>query len=213
MFCNQSKAATDTILRHDNLLLVSGLRPRASLKLLTFTLIIIIITILIAFELECSKAMDVAIIVDMSSSVGRENFEKVKAFLNELVAGMPVSPDTAHVSVIRFNHRPYLDWDFGSYKAQNLTALREAISELRYMPGGTRTDKALELAAAKVFEPSGGERSYAQNVLLVITDGKTSRRSKPYPEVLKPLKVISYNLVPRALIPHLGAGKAPKERG
>ena len=144
--------------------------------------------------------MDVAIIVDTSSSVSRRNFETVKTFLSNLVSGLPVSYGMAHVSVISYNHRPYLDWDFRSNNAQNLPALREAIRKLKYKGGGTRTDKAMELAAAKVFKPSGGDRSYAPNILLVVTDGKTSSRSKSYPVVLKPLKVISYNLVPRALI-------------
>ena len=141
-----------------------------------------------------------AIVVDTSSSVSRRNFDIVKTFLNQLVSGLPVSNRMTHVSVIRYNHRPYLDWDFRSNNAQYLPALREAIRKLRYKGGGTWTDKALELAAAKVFKPSGGERSYAPNILLVVTDGKTNPKSKPYPVVLKPLKVISYNLVPRALI-------------
>ena len=141
-----------------------------------------------------------AIVVDTSGSVSRRNFDIVKTFLNQLVSGLPVSYRMAHVSVIRYNHRPYLDWDFRSNNAQYLPALKEAIRKLRYKGGGTRTDKAMEMAAAEVFTPSGGERSDAPNVLLVLTDGKPNPKYKRYPVVLKPLKVISYNLVPRALI-------------
>ena len=141
-----------------------------------------------------------AIVVDTSSSVSRRNFDIVKTFLNQLVSGLPVSYRMAHVSVIRYNHRPYLDWDFRSNNAQYLSALREAILKLRYQGGGTRTDKAMEMAAAKVFKSSGGSRSYVAHVLLVVTDGKTSPKSKPYSVVLKPLKVTCHNLVPRALI-------------
>ena len=144
--------------------------------------------------------MDLAIVVDTSTSVSRKNFNIVKTFLNQLVSRLPVSNRMAHVSVIRYNHKSYLDWDFRSSNSQYLPALREAIDKLRYRGGGSRTDKAMEMAAAKVFKSSGGSRSYVPRVLLVVTDGKTSPRSKPYPVVLKPLKVISYNLVPKALI-------------
>ena len=157
-----------------------------------------------------------AIVVDTSSSVSRRNFEIVKTFLSKLVAGLPVSHRMAHVSVIRYNHRPYLDWDFRSNNAQYLPALREAIRKLRFRAGGTRTDKAMEMVSAKVFSAAGGERLHAPHVLLVVTDGKTSPKSKPYSVVLKPLKVISYNLIPRALILVLGwgggGGKALRER-
>ena len=141
-----------------------------------------------------------AIVVDTSSSVSRRNFDIVKTFLNQLVSGLPVNYRMAHVSVIRYNHKSYLDWDFRSNNAQYLPDLKEAIRKLRYKGGGTRTDKAMEMAAAKVFKSSGGSRSYVPHVLVVVTDGKTSPKSKPYPVVLKPLKVTSYNLVPRALI-------------
>ena len=143
--------------------------------------------------------MDLAIVVDTSTSVSEEDFDIVKTFLDQLVSGLSVSNRMAHVSVIRYNHKSYLDWDFRSNNSQYLPALKEAIRKLRYRGGGTRTDKAMEMAA-KVFKSSGGSRSYVPHVLLVVTDGKTSPRSKPYSVVLKPLKVTSYNLVPKALI-------------
>ena len=160
--------------------------------------------------------MDVAIIVDTSSSVSRRNFDIVKNFLSNLVSGLPVAYRMAHVSVIHYNHRSYLDWDFRSDYAQNLTAFREAILKLIYYGGGTRTDKALEMASAKVFKSSGGSRSYVPHVLLVITDGKTSPKSKPYSVVLKPLKVII--LQPRSegsnpCLSGVGEGRALRERG
>ena len=112
-----------------------------------------------SFELDCSQRVDVAIVVDTSSSVSRRNFDIVKTFLNQLVSGLPVSYRMAHVSVIRYNHKSYLDWDFRSNNAQYLPDLKKAIGKLRYRGGGTRTDKAMEMAAAKVFKSSGGSRS------------------------------------------------------
>lgn len=138
--------------------------------------------------IDCTQRVDVAIVVDTSSSVSRRNFDIVKTFLNQLVSGLPVSYRMAHVSVIRYNHKSYLDWDFRSDNAQYLPDLKEAIRKLRYRGGGTRTDKAMEMAASKVFKSSGGSRSYVPHVLLVVTDGKTSPKSKPYSVVLKPLK-------------------------
>ena len=134
--------------------------------------------------------MDVAIIVDSSSSVRRQNFETVKTFLIALVSKISVSHRATHVGVIRYNHKPFLDWDFKSDSAENLANLIEAIKKMVYKPGGTRTDKALEMAESKLFSCAGGERPNVPHVLIVITDGKTSRRSKKYEDVLRPFKVL-----------------------
>ena len=134
--------------------------------------------------------MDVGIIVDSSSSVRRDNFEIVKKFLIALVDKMHVSSRTTHMGVIHYNHNSYLDWNFNSDVAKNAAALKNAIKKLKYQPGGTRTDKGLDLAAKEMFKVGKGERPDVPHVMLVITDGKTSKRSKKYVEVLKPFVVI-----------------------
>ena len=141
------------------------------------------------FFLACDKATDVGIIIDSSSSIRLDNYETVKKFLVKLVDKMHVSRQMSHVAVIHYNHRAYLDWDFNAPQAQNSALLKAAILKLRYQPGGTRTDKALEKASKEMFNDAHGQRPNVPHVLLVITDGKTSSRSKPYPEVQKPLKV------------------------
>jgi len=70
-----------------------------------------------------------------------------------------------------------------------LSKLQAAIRALKYPGGGTRTDLALEMAANQIFSPSGGDRGDAGNVLVALTDGKTSSSSKKYKDVLSPLQV------------------------
>lgn len=135
--------------------------------------------------------MDVGVVVDSSSSVRRDNYETVKKFLINLVDQMHVSQRMTHVGIIHYNHRAYLDWDFSSNRAQNAAALKKAIMDLKYQPGGTRTDLGMGLASNEMFKVAHGERPNVPHVLLVITDGKTSRRSKKYKDVLQPFMVIN----------------------
>ena len=128
--------------------------------------------------------------VDSSSSVRRDNYEKVKKFLIDLVDKLHISYSMTHVGIIHYNHKPFLDWDFSDDRAQNAELLKKAIKALKYQPGGTRTDKGMGLASQKIFESGKGERPAVPHVMLVITDGKTSSRSKKYALVLKPFKVI-----------------------
>ena len=137
--------------------------------------------------------MDVGIVVDSSSSVRRDNYETVKNFLIALVDKMHVSHRMTHVGIIHYNHKSFLDWDFSADKAQNAAALKEAIKNLKYEPGGTRTDRGMELASKEMFQSKRGERPNVPHVLLVITDGKTSPRSKDYKYVVEPFQVIKFN--------------------
>ena len=69
------------------------------------------------------------------------------------------------------------------------------IGKLPHIQGGTRTDRALELAAEDFFGwQETGDRPDVPNVLLVLTDGNTNEGSKPFSQVLTPLEVfkISY---------------------
>lgn len=137
--------------------------------------------------------MDVGIDIDSSSSVRRNNFEKVKAFLIQLVDKMHISHRMTHVAVIHYNHRAYLDWDFKSDRAKNAVALKKAILNLKYQPGGTRTDIAMDKSMEEMFKVDHGQRPDVPHVLFVLTDGKTSSRSKPYEKVLKAYKVNMYS--------------------
>ena len=134
--------------------------------------------------------MDVGIVVDSSSSVRRDNFEKLKRFLVDLVDKMHVSHSKTHVGVIHYNHRPFLDWDFMADVAQNAEKLKAAILALRYRPGGTRTDRAMDKAIEAMFKVAHGERPNVPHVLLVITDGKTNPGSKAYQDVVRPFEVM-----------------------
>jgi len=133
---------------------------------------------------DCPKIMDVVIVMDSSSSVRRQNFEVMKNFAIHLVSKMNVSKDATHVSVVHYSHKVYVDWHFSDNRAQNADALKDAIKNVKYPGGGTRTDLALETT-----EKLKGARAGVLKVVIVITDGKTSRKSKKYKDVLKPLVV------------------------
>lgn len=61
---------------------------------------------------------------------------------------------------------------------------------LPHIGGGTRTDRALELAAEEFFGwEDCGDRPEKPNVLIVFTDGNTNPGSKPFRQVIPPLDV------------------------
>lgn len=73
---------------------------------------------------------------------------------------------------------------------QSIDAIRSKAESLPHIQGGTRTDRALELAAEDFFGwEDSGDRPDKPNVLIVLTDGNTNEGSKPFSQVTPPLDV------------------------
>ena len=110
----------------------------------------------------------------------------------DLVNYFKVLAQGTHFGAIVYSDSPQLQFNFADAKYYEASRLKEKIETFPYLAHGTRTDLALSLANLELFSDQGGDRSDKPNVLIVITDGRTHPiLSKPYPEVLKPLKVIT----------------------
>ena len=133
--------------------------------------------------------MDIGIILDSSRTVGWNNFDTLKRSLVKLTEYFHVSKKGTHFGLIHYNENATLDFDFTDASLHNIEALKERIMDVDYDPGLTRTDKAIKMANEKLFTDRGGARKNVPKLLVVVTDGKTSEGSAPYPSVLAPLKV------------------------
>ena len=68
--------------------------------------------------------------------------------------------------------------------------MKNKIRSLPHIQGGTRTDRALELAGEEFFGwEETGDRPDVPNVVVVLTDGDTNEGSKPFSKVLPSLEV------------------------
>lgn len=144
---------------------------------------------ILQLNLACTKALDVGIILDGSGSVGKNNFKITKEFVQSLMSHFSVSTKATHFGVITYSTNSNLEFDLANPKYHDVVELKKRVMEIKYPGQWTRTDRALEMAAQKLFTSAGGDRNDKANILIVFTDGKTNRGSKPYPEVLQPLQV------------------------
>lgn len=109
--------------------------------------------------------------------------------MQSLIAHFTVSTKATHFGIITYSTDPTLEFDLAEAKYHGIVELKKRVMEINYPGQWTRTDKALQMAAQKLFTVAGGDRKDKPNILVVFTDGKTNRGSKPYPEVLRPLQV------------------------
>ena len=131
-----------------------------------------------------------AFIVDKTKSLGVANFLLLKGFLLELVAAMNIGPNATHTAIMTFSKKPKILSYFANTKFHSNEVVHEFISDIPvFLGGGTYTDKALMAAADRIFIERAGDRLEYPNVLILLTDGRTNSKSRPFSEIIPKLRV------------------------
>lgn len=109
---------------------------------------------------DCSKAADVAFIVDSSGSIGKTNWERTKRFLMRIVSKLDIGPTTTHIATISYSTNPEIVLRFNSLSGSrlNVNEVVKVLDGLPWQRGFTYIDKALKQAAQGVFTTAAGMR-------------------------------------------------------
>ena len=133
------------------------------------------------------KSMDVGILIDSSSGVTADEFKRLKSFVLQLVNSINKKFSNVHFGIIAYSDKPDLVM---SLQSVNRIKAKSIIDDVKYSPGGHRTDLAMLYASQKLFCPKGCEdRPEVENVLIVFTSEKTDAESLPYSLVSPIMKV------------------------
>ncbi|KAJ7337912.1 dendrite reproteinration [Desmophyllum pertusum] len=92
--------------------------------------------------LDCRNSIDLAFVLDSSGSVRASNFQLGLQFIIRVCQYFDIAyPHGTRVALIRYHTLPTIMFSFNTYiKKQDVL---DAISDIPYQAGGTRTDKAL----------------------------------------------------------------------
>ena len=122
------------------------------------------------FCLVCTRALDIAIAVDVSGSLS-DNFTQIQTFLNELVGEFTITNNAARIVVFGFDQEPRLTNvnSFDQAGAQSLAGVREQISNINLTLGATLITTAIA-EASRLFNEST-VRNNAERVAVFVTDG------------------------------------------
>lgn len=143
--------------------------------------------------------MDIAILADISRSMGEDDRRDLIQVVHTLVDKLGVSETSNHFGFVTFAVNATLHSNFSNpfyYNADNLKSKVE--KEVNFEPerDSTRTDLAMKLTLTELFSKDGGDRLNVRNVLLVFTDGnpvyinstwddRQEISSSSFPEALK----------------------------
>lgn len=137
--------------------------------------------------LVCNQRADIGFAIDASTSVRGSGFRKSKDFIKFVLQRFKISELGIHVGLIRFSTTARVIFNFEEYYTNG--DINAAVDSMRYVKGGTYTDRALRLARTKLFleKPLGSSRPLIPKFLVVMTDGisKNTRITAMEAKVLK----------------------------
>ncbi|XP_068178959.1 collagen alpha-6(VI) chain isoform X2 [Antennarius striatus] len=135
---------------------------------------------------------DIVFMVDGSWSIGKENFEKVRRFLNTLVNSFDIGPDQVRIGLVQYSTTPRTEFLLNSH--QNKRDILRYISRLPYMGGGTQTGQGLDFMLKEHFTEAAGSRVHHNipQIAVVITDGKSQDDVEASAQDLKRRGIVLY---------------------
>jgi collagen type VI alpha len=117
----------------------------------------------------CSSEADVVFLLDSSSSVGEQNFQRLLRFLGNVIQDMAI--DTGHFRVGVASYSSDIQVHFNLNDLKTREALLEAIQQIPYNYGSSNVADGLKIVRNQMFRSKNGDRPKANNVLVIITDG------------------------------------------
>lgn len=115
--------------------------------------------------------MELVFVIDSSESVGPENYEIIKDFVNALVDRVTVGRNATRIGLVLYSLEVKLVFNLARYATKQ--DIKQAIRSIPYMGEGTYTGTAIRKATQEAFY---GSRLGVSKVAIVITDGQTDKR-------------------------------------
>uniref|UniRef100_A0A3Q3ES41 Collagen alpha-1(XXVIII) chain n=1 Tax=Labrus bergylta TaxID=56723 RepID=A0A3Q3ES41_9LABR len=114
--------------------------------------------------------LELVFVIDSSESVGPDNFNVIKDFVNALIDRASVSRDTTRVGVVLYSHNNMVVVSLRQEATRD--EIKSKVRSMTYMGEGTYTGRAIQ-TANQVFKEA---RAGVKKVAIIITDGQADKR-------------------------------------
>ncbi|CAH1779054.1 unnamed protein product [Owenia fusiformis] len=131
-------------------------------------------------EITCDESpLDILLILDHSNSVKPENIIDVRDAMKALVNTFKNVGDgdtSVKFALLTYNNKVTPEMLFNDTASSTREGTLKAIEDQTMARRkNTRTDLALEFANSVVFTPEAGDRKFAYNMIVLVTDGRTMK--------------------------------------
>ncbi|XP_068426632.1 collagen, type XXVIII, alpha 1b [Clinocottus analis] len=114
--------------------------------------------------------LELVFVIDSSESVGPDNFNRIKDFVNTLIDRASVSRETTRVGVVLYSHINVVVVSLVQEATRD--EIKSAVRSMTYLGEGTFTGSAIQ-QANQVFKAA---RAGVRKVAIIITDGQADKR-------------------------------------
>lgn len=118
---------------------------------------------------------DLVLVLDSSGSINEnqgDNWNTVKLAIKDLMDSFPIGQDRVRVGIVTYSNNAKTIQFLN--ETTTLADLNSRVDGLEYRGGKTNTPRGLQVAVNEVFQVGAGRRNHVKDVLLLLTDGKTS---------------------------------------
>ena len=99
----------------------------------------------------------------------------MKSFLSQLVSRLDIDNGTTRVGVVTYSTAVGITINLNAFSS--VVQVQSAISTLDYLNGATNTHLALKYVRSLMLTSVAGDRSNVPNVVVVLTDGKSTHKT------------------------------------
>nr|XP_039252832.1 P-selectin-like [Styela clava] len=139
--------------------------------------------------------MDMIVILDSSSSIGRKSWKIMLKFVNEIFNLFVVQRDAMNFGVVRYNKKIDTETRINLNECpDDLEMLKELVSKMPYDGTGTWTGQAISYVHEHMLKKEYGNRDNIPDVVLVITDGRAQDDVKLPSEAMRKDGVLTFAL-------------------
>lgn len=115
------------------------------------------------------RIADIVFVLDSSTSIRTSEFEKQKHFVKNVVDNFEIGANNIQIGVVVHSSHVHSSIHLNQYKEK--AHLKEAISTINYIHGGTATEAAIRHARKNMFTKAHGHRLWAAKIIILLTDG------------------------------------------
>ncbi|XP_074853009.1 cochlin [Carettochelys insculpta] len=117
----------------------------------------------------CYNSVNIAFLIDGSSSVGDSNFRLMLEFISNVAKAFEISDIGSKIAAVQFTYEQRIEFSFTDYSTKE--KVLSAVKGIRYMSGGTATGDAISFTTRNVFGPVKDGPN--KNFLVLLTDGQS----------------------------------------
>ncbi|XP_041962554.1 collagen alpha-6(VI) chain-like isoform X1 [Alosa sapidissima] len=118
-----------------------------------------------------TEEADFFFLIDHSSSIAYEDFDRMKTFVLEFIRMFPIGPKQVRVGLAKFSTSPSLEFNLADYTDKK--SLEKAMDAVEQTGGDTYTGAALNFMSPYFDEAEKSRGGKVPRYLIVITDGES----------------------------------------